>query len=106
MTTCPNCQFTNHSSLSPREAETVQKLASGMSADEIADTMFKSKKTVYTYWYRAKKKLGLKSIGDLHRAWATRRMISVPDIERSPEYREGYTQALADSLTPDMGIFK
>jgi two-component system invasion response regulator UvrY len=53
--------------LSPRETEILRSLASGMTADDIADGLNLSLKTVQNYHYQIKAKLGART--DAHLVW-------------------------------------
>lgn len=77
----------------------------GLSAKEIGASLFKSDKTINTFWYRAKKKLDVNNLFGVLRKWATQRMLDIPDMEEHIQYRAGYSQALADMLDPDLTIF-
>jgi DNA-binding CsgD family transcriptional regulator len=105
MTTCPNCQFTT-SSLSPKEARTLELLFTGMTTADIAETICNTQKTVWTYRERAMRKLGVSNIFEAYRKWVTLRMIDAPDIDGTADYRCGYSQALADALSPDLRLFE
>jgi hypothetical protein len=77
----------------------------GMTMQEIGAILYKSPKTISTFWYRAQKKLGVRSLFDIYRKWITQKMIEAPDMTESPEFRAGYSQALTDVLDPDLTIF-
>lgn len=53
--------------LSPREAEVVRLFISGLTVDEIADKLCRSKKTISTQKNAAKKKLGIRRDVELYR---------------------------------------
>lgn len=54
-------------SLSPREAEVVRLFMSGLTVDEIAEKLCRSKKTISTQKNAAKKKLGIRRDVELYR---------------------------------------
>lgn len=105
MKTCPNCKYTVGKALTKNEAEAVSYMLKGMNMSEIGAILFKSPKTVSTFWYRAQKKLGVRTLFDIYRKWITEKLIEAPDMKESPEFRAGYSQALADTLDPDLSIF-
>lgn len=78
----------------------------GMSNKEIGELLFKSPKTIATFWHRTKKKLGVHDLFGVHHKWVTQKMLRVPDMDETPEFRAGYSQALADILNPDINLFK
>jgi DNA-binding CsgD family transcriptional regulator len=105
MSTCPNCKFSTAKQLTKHEAETLIYMLKGMSPKEIGAYLFKSPKTINTFWQRAKKKLGVHNLFGVYHKWVTYKMLEVPDMEETPEFRAGYSQALADVLDPDLSIF-
>jgi DNA-binding CsgD family transcriptional regulator len=106
MSTCPNCKYKTTKHLTKCESETLRFLMLGMTYKQIGSHLFKSPKTIVTFWYRARDKLGVSSLLGVFQKWTTLKMIEVPDMKESVEFRAGYSQALADLLSPDMELFK
>ena len=105
MDTCPNCKFHMANVLTKCEAETVTYILKGLTREQIGEALFKSPKTIATFWSRAKKKLGVHDIFGIYRKWIVQKMLVVPDMKADVQYKAGYTQALADVLDPDLNIF-
>ncbi len=102
---CPNCAFDHSAMLTGRECEVLALLLTGAPHSDIAGQLNITARTVATFWLRIRHKLGVENINGAYRKYITNRMLTVPDMDKCSDYRDGYARALADILTPDMALF-
>ncbi len=105
MKPCQNCSYLHPEKLSKRESEIINALLLGIPRKRLIDQLGITIKTINSYVSRAEKKMGVNDMVGVYRKMLTSLMIAAPDMDKSPDFRAGYSAALSDALNPDTGLF-